>query len=84
MAYFLYTSSSSTDEMKQADLTSQITGSNQSYTLPESYVAGSLRVYWNGIRQVEGESFDEHNQTVFTTDFTPQSGDYITVDYVAG
>tara|TARA_R110002012_G_scaffold195375_2_gene363590 strand:- start:1099 stop:1356 length:258 start_codon:yes stop_codon:yes gene_type:complete len=85
MAYFLYSSSSSSDsEMKQADLTSQITGSNQSYTLPEDYVSGSLRVYWNGVRQVVGESFSEHNATVFNTVFTAESGDFITVDYVAG
>jgi hypothetical protein len=85
MAYFLFSSTtSSQSDMKQADLTSQISGSNQSFTLPESYVSGSLRVYWNGVRQVVGESYSEHNATVFNTVFTPQNGDFITVDYVAG
>jgi len=69
--------------MKQADLSSQITGSNTSFTVPEEYQAGSLRVYYNGVRQVEGETFDEYNSTTFTTSFTPETGDYITIDYVA-
>lgn len=71
------------NKMKQADLTSQVNGSNTSFNLPEEYQAGSLRVYYNGIRQVEGETFDEYNSTTFTTNFTPQNGDYMTVDYIA-
>ena len=71
-------------EMKQADLSSQCNGSNTSFTLPEEYQAGSLRVYYNGVRQVEGETFDEHNTTTFTTtDFIPETGDFLTVDYIA-
>jgi hypothetical protein len=71
------------DEMKQADLSSQCNGSNTSFTIPEEYQAGSLRVYYNGVRQVEGETFSEHDTTTFTTiDFTPSTGDYLTVDYI--
>jgi hypothetical protein len=83
--------------MKQADLSSQCDGSNTSFELPEEYQAGSLRVYYNGVRQVEGETFSEHNSTTFTTetfsehnsttftttDFTPETGDFLTVDYIA-
>jgi len=72
------------ETMKQADLSSQCDGSNTSFTLPENYQAGSLRVYYNGVRQVEGETFSEHNATTFTTtDFAPETGDYLTVDYIA-
>lgn len=72
------------ETMKQADLSSQCNGSNTSFTLPENYQAGSLRVYYNGVRQVEGETFSEHNSTTFTTtDFTPETGDFLTVDYIA-
>ena len=81
-AFFINESGAGGD-MKQADLTSQIDGSNVSFTVPEEYQAGSLRVYYNGIRQVEGETFDEYNSTTFTTNFTPQTGDYVTVDYIA-
>lgn len=81
---FFTTGSGDGAEMKQADLSSQCNGSNTSFTLPEEYQAGSLRVYYNGVRQVEGETFDEHNTTTFTTtDFTPETGDYLTVDYIA-
>ena len=82
-AFFINESGSGGGDMKQADLTSQITGSNTSFIVPEEYQAGSLRVYYNGVRQVEGETFDEYNSTTFTTDFTPQSGDYLTIDYIA-
>lgn len=81
---FFTTESGDGAEMKQADLSSQCNGSNTSFTLPEEYQAGSLRVYYNGVRQVEGETFSEHNTTTFTTtDFTPETGDYLTVDYIA-
>lgn len=70
------------EEMKQADLSSQCNGSNTSFTVPENYKAGSLRVYYNGVRQVEGETFSEHNSNTFTTTgFTPETGDYLTIDY---
>ena len=82
-AFFINESGGSGEDMKQADLSSQCNGSNTSFTIPENYQAGSLRVYYNGIRQVEGETFSEHNSTTFTTtDFTPESGDYLTVDYI--
>ena len=83
-AFFINESGEGGETMKQADLSSQCNGSNTSFTLPENYQAGSLRVYYNGVRQVEGETFSEHNTTTFTTtDFTPETGDYLTVDYIA-
>tara|TARA_R110000765_G_scaffold400072_2_gene494937 strand:- start:12 stop:275 length:264 start_codon:yes stop_codon:yes gene_type:complete len=83
MAYFLFSiNTGGVDEMKQADLSSQCNGITQSFTVPEDYQAGSLRVYYNGVRQVEGETFTEYNNTTFqTTGFTPQTGDYLTIDY---
>ena len=82
-AFFINESGGTAADMKQADLSSQCNGSNTSFTLPEDYQAGSLRVYYNGVRQVEGEPFSEHNTTTFTTtDFTPETGDFLTVDYI--
>ena len=83
MAFFLFSIATGTEEeMKQADLSSQCNGSNTSFTVPENYKAGSLRVYYNGVRQVEGETFSEHNSNTFTTTgFTPETGDYLTIDY---
>lgn len=78
---FLFSVSIGTSDMKKANLTSQITGSVSLFTLPEPYAAGSLRVYYNGVRQVVNASFTETNATQFTLTFNPQSGDYVTVDY---
>lgn len=71
------------DDVKKANLTGQIDGSNQVFTVPETYVSNSLRVYYNGIRQVKDVSYTETNTTTFTVSFTPVSGEYITIDYVA-
>lgn len=82
MARIIFPSETGESDMKQADVTSQVNSERTSFTLPENYQAGSLRVYYNGLRQVEGETFDEHNSTTFTTNFTPQTGDYLTCDYI--
>ena len=71
------------EEVKKANLSGQIDGSNQSFTVPEAYVSNSLRVYYNGVRQVKDVSYTETNTTTFTVSFTPVSGEYITIDYVA-
>ena len=68
-------------ELKQSNLTSQVNGSATSFTVPEAYQSGSLRVYWNGLRQITGVSITENSQTTFQTTFTPENGDYIVVDY---
>lgn len=71
------------DDVKKANLTGQVDGSNQVFIVPETYVSNSLRVYYNGIRQVKDVSYTETNTTTFTLSFTPASGEYITIDYVA-
>ena len=67
--------------MQKANLTSQIDGETQSFTIPEEYKSGSLRVYWNGVRQVSSITFTEQTSTTFSVTFVPLVGDYITVDY---
>lgn len=68
-------------ELKEVNLTEQIDGSTQNFTMPEKYTTGSLRVYWNGIRQIVGVTITEISTTVFQTSFTAETGDYIVVDY---
>ena len=68
--------------MKQADLTSQINSSRTTFTIPEIYQTGTIRVYYNGIRQVKNDHFTEPNQTQINLLFTPQTGDFLTVDYI--
>lgn len=81
---FVYIIDSGGGNMQKANLTSQIDGSNQVFTVPEVYSSGSLRVYWNGIRQIITVSFTETTSTTFTTQFIAQNGDYLTIDYIRG
>ena len=78
---FLYSNPIEGEEMKKSDLSGQITGSNAVFTVPEEYKTGSLRVYYNGVRQIESTTFSETTSTTFTLTFTPVLGDYISIDY---
>lgn len=68
-------------DVKRANLTSQIDNVTTIFTVPESYETGSLGVYYNGIQQVKDVSYSETSTTTFTLNFTPQDGDYLTVEY---
>lgn len=66
--------------MKTADLSSQIDGNRTIFSLPENYETGSLRVYYNGVR--ESTSVTEINQFQFQFDFTPSgAGVELIIDY---
>ncbi len=67
--------------MKTANLTSQLDG-RTTFTLPESFKADSLRVYYNGVR--ETTSVTEISNSQFQFDFTPETGAGVEliVDYV--
>ena len=67
--------------LKQANLTSQINGERQVFTIPDQFVGGSVRLYYNGVRQVAGETYTESNDTQISLQFTPQVGDFLTCDY---
>tara|TARA_B100000282_G_C31737731_1_gene494446 strand:+ start:3240 stop:4484 length:1245 start_codon:yes stop_codon:yes gene_type:complete len=64
------------------NITTQINGSTQLFSLTNDYVSGSLRVYWNGQRQIKGETITERSSTTFSTSFVPLVGQYLIVDYV--
>ena len=80
MGNFLY-SIGTGEEMKKENVSSQIDDSQTVFTISEAYKAGTLRVYWNGVRQIVSVTFTETTSTTFTTTFTPLTGDYLTVDY---
>jgi len=80
MGKFLYRLGTG-EEMKKQNLSSQVDGMTTVFTVQEEYTAGSLRVYWNGIRQIVSVSFSETTSTTFTTTFTPSEGDYLAIDY---
>lgn len=83
MGFIFTVSISGGEEMKKANLTSQVNGIRQVFTVPEDYETNTLRVYHNGIRQVKDVTYSETTSTTFTLTFTPVNGDYITIDYSA-
>ena len=69
------------EEMKTANLSSQIDGNRTIFSLPENYQTGSLRVYYNGVR--ESNSITEINSYQFQFDFTPSgAGVELIIDYI--
>lgn len=82
MAAFIYTvSTGNEEEMKKQNVTSQINGSRTTFTVQEEYKTGSLRVYYNGVRQIEDETFTETTSTTFTVTFQTITGDFLSIDY---
>ncbi len=82
MAGFIYTvSTGNEEEMKKQNVTSQINGSRTTFTVQEEYKTGSLRVYYNGVRQIEDETFSETTSTTFTLTFQTITGDFLSIDY---
>lgn len=62
------------------DLTSQIP--SNTFTTSLVYISGTLRVYYNGIRQRKGIHYtDDIEFNVFSTYFDTYSGDSMVVDY---
>lgn len=72
----------------KSDYDFNITGSrnslNKLYTLSDTYIPGTTRVFVNGIRYTPGINYDyteiSPNQILFTN--APDDGDLITVDYI--
>lgn len=60
-------------------------GLNATFTASQAWVAGSLCVYLNGLRQRAGATSDyiEANGTQITFNDAPHPGDTITLDYRA-
>lgn len=70
-------------DMRKENITSQIDGVKTVFLTAIAYESGSIRVYWNGIRQIKNVTFSELSSTQIQLDFTPQTGDYLTIDYRA-
>lgn len=69
--------------LKQLDITNLINGVTSTFSINDSIVQTSLRVYYNGVRQSPNDiSFNSSTQ--FTLSFIPQLGDFLFIDYVVG
>lgn len=73
------TNSMITDEVP----TGSVNSSNTSFTAARAYIAGSLLVHINGIRQVRTTDYTETTPAsgIFTMIIAPTTGDTITIDY---
>ena len=80
-AVYTYTTAVKIKLIKE-NLTSQIDGTEQTFGISRKYEAGSIRVYWNGIRQIVSVSFSELSDTQIFTNFVPATNDYLTVEYI--
>ena len=69
--------------MTKENLTSQLDSERTQFQISGNYQTNSLRVYYNGVRQVQGEHFTEVTDQSFSVSFTPQTGDFINVEYVS-
>ena len=45
--------------MHKENITNQIDGDTQTFGVSRAYEAGSIRVFWNGIRQIVNVSYSE-------------------------
>lgn len=63
------------------DVSSQANGSNQNFTVSQNYESNSLRVYWNGQRQIQNNGFSETGANTFQTTFTVSSSGAIAIEY---
>jgi hypothetical protein len=63
------------------DLTHQIDGASKLFTVSASFIANSLEVYLNGLRQRRVDDYTEVGTTQFQMVTAPRIADTISVDY---
>lgn len=80
---FIFGVSGGGGDMTKENLTSQVDSETTTFQITGNYTTNSLRVYYNGVRQVQGEHFTELSDQSFSVTFTPQTGDFINVEYIS-
>ena len=64
------------------NLTGQVNGQNTTFVTSQKFVAGKIRVYYNGVRQLIGDDVSEGvERTSISFTFAPLAGDKVVVDY---
>lgn len=80
---FVYIQNVGGGDMTKENITSQVNGSRTEFTVSGNFETNSLRVYYNGVRQVQGEHFTELTDQTFSTNFTPKNGDFLNIEYIS-
>jgi hypothetical protein len=74
-------SSGGSSSVETEDLSSQLNGSRTTFSLSQSYTSGSLRIYYNGLRQA-ASSITETSSTEFSISFdAPSNEESLIVDF---
>jgi hypothetical protein len=74
-------SGGSAAEQGSQDFSSQLNGSKTTFTISESFQAGSLKIYYNGLRQSSAEITETGSG--FTISFAaPANGESLIADYL--
>lgn len=63
--------------------TGSVNGSNTAYTSARPYIAGSLEIYINGLKQIRGTDYTETtpSTSAFTMTVAPITGDSVRINY---
>jgi len=72
---------SAADE-KTEDLTIQINGIRDTFTVAENYKQDSLKVYRNGQRQITGRTVTITSSNSFQLDTVPSTDEFLLIDYI--
>lgn len=73
---------SGTDTAKtEEDLTAQLDGVAVDFTISQPFVANSLELFYNGIKQRNPNEFTVESSTKIQTTFTPTAASTLTVAY---
>jgi len=65
----------------EEDLTGQVDGTETQFIISSAFVASSIDVYYNGIKQRVTSEFTIVNSTTIQTTFTPTATSSLTVAY---
>ena len=65
----------------EEDLTGQVDGTETQFIISSAFIASSIDVYYNGIKQRVASEFTIVNSTKIQTTFTPTATSTLTVAY---
>ena len=75
------TASKTQERVYGENLSSQLNGSNLVLTLSQSYQAGSIALFYNGLRQSSNEFQETSSTTITLTISAPANGESVIIDF---
>ena len=75
------TASQASNRVYGENLSTQLNGSNLVLTVSQSYQAGSIALFYNGLRQSSNEFNETSSTTITLTISAPANGESVIIDY---